>query len=169
MSRYFKTPNGYAVLVGIISSPSAIQFVDGWIPNFEDAKWMVDNCGEFRKLICEKGSLTTSTIVNGWIQTIEVNCDFSKDDECTIHNGDFVCEQSMIEDREGYCHIPIFKLNVEIKSAIIFNVHDTFGGYHKFVKVCEVGKEQETISKTTEHYTDIEDWEIIRCYFEHNE
>lgn len=109
MERYFNTPNGFATLVGFINSPSAIPSVDGWIPTFENAKWMVENCAEFAKLICEKGSLTTSTIVDGWIKTIEVNYDFDKDDVCTLHNGDFVCEESMVEDREGYCHIPIFK------------------------------------------------------------
>jgi hypothetical protein len=110
MERYFNTLNGYVTLVGFINSPSAIPSVDGWIPDFETAKWMAENCDEFAKLICDKGSLTTSTIVNGWIQTIEVNYDFDKDCEYTLHNGDFVCEQSMVEDREGYCDIPIFKI-----------------------------------------------------------
>ena len=164
MSRYFKTPNGYAVLVGFINYPSAIPFIDGWIPNLEDAKWMVDKCGEFRKLICEKGSLTTSTIVDGWIQTIEVNCDFSKDDDCTIHNGDFVCEQSMIEDREGYCHIPIFRLTRIEKSVIVFHCIDNFNETYDYSVIVEKGKEEESIANERRYNTEIDNYEVIRGF-----
>ena len=162
------TSRGYATIIGFISSPSAIPFVDGWIPSLEETEWLVEHSEKFRELIKEKGSITTSTIVDGWIKTIEVNHDFDATDDCTLYNSEFVREQSMVEDREGYCTIPIFKLNTEIKSAIIYYVHDAFGDRYKFVNVCEVGEEQENIKYTTRHNTEIEEWEIVKCYIENN-
>lgn len=50
------------------------------------------------------------------------------------------------------------------KSAIIFYCEDNFGNEYKYAKVCDIGKEQETIAHEENLSTEIYDTEIISCY-----
>lgn len=164
MNTEILTSRGYSTIIGFISSPSAIPFVDGWIPSLEEAEWLVEHSEVFRELIREKGSITTSTIENGWIKTIEVNHDFDKTDDCTFYNGEFVREQSMVEDREGYCHIPIFRLSCIEKSVIVFHCIDNFNETYDYSIIVEKGKEEEGIAHERRYNTEIDDYEVIRGF-----
>ena len=50
------------------------------------------------------------------------------------------------------------------KSAIIFYCEDNFGGYYKYVRIAEIGEEQEVISKEMKLSTEIYDYEIVNCF-----
>lgn len=50
------------------------------------------------------------------------------------------------------------------KSAIIFYCEDNFGENYKYVRIAEIGKEQEVISKEMKLSTEIYDYEIVNCF-----
>ena len=50
------------------------------------------------------------------------------------------------------------------KSAIIFYCEDNFGENYKYVRIAEIGEEQEVISKERKLSTEIYDYEIVNCF-----
>ena len=50
------------------------------------------------------------------------------------------------------------------KSAIIFYCEDNFGENYKYVRIAEIGEEQEVISKEMKLSTEIYDYEIVNCF-----
>lgn len=50
------------------------------------------------------------------------------------------------------------------KSAIIFYCEDNFGENYKYVRIAEIGEEQEVISKAMKLSTEIYDYEIVSCF-----
>ena len=50
------------------------------------------------------------------------------------------------------------------KSAIIFYCEDNFGENYKYVRIAEIGEEQEVISKERKLSTEIYDYEIVSCF-----
>ena len=50
------------------------------------------------------------------------------------------------------------------KSAIIFYCEDNFGENYKYVRIAEIGEEQEVISKEMKLSTEIYDYEIVSCF-----
>lgn len=70
----------------------------------------------------------------------------------------------MIEDREGYCHIPIFRLTRMEKSVIVFHCIDNFNETYDYSVIVEKGKEEESIAHERRYNTEIDDYEVIRGF-----
>ena len=80
-----------------------------FVPTMEECEFMVENSEEFREFITEQGSVTTSSINDGWIASVEVNNDFEPNDICVFCDGKFVREQSEYAERIGHCTTPVFQ------------------------------------------------------------
>lgn len=105
-------PNGKKAKIARIEDNPAfmVELKEGeFIPTVEECEYLLERHEGFRAIVDNYGSVTSSSMENGWIKSIERNYDFEPDAPCAILNGGYYLEQSECEERIGHCTTMVLK------------------------------------------------------------